>query len=191
MGDNLPEVCAMSGESVANDTLCNMSWWDTISYDALGNWVPTLGRVPKDVHHGLALLRGAVCKEIRLARISGDNVAEDRAWKLLTFLDRVILCAPLTTRGGKSHNTGLSKVITSRLRLAWKGDWGALWRESAAAWDRTPQGKGRAKTTAEEARSITQLLTEGLVSKALGLVLRKGAVVVEQEVYATLQSLFP
>ena len=63
-----------------------MAWWDTVEYDELEHWVPTLGRTPRDVHHGLAIFRGTVCREIRRAREAGDAAAESRACKLLTFM---------------------------------------------------------------------------------------------------------
>ena len=119
--DPLPEDDVDGNGVPSEPTLKNMSWWDGVSYNSLERWVPTVGKVPADVHHGLALLRGAVCRDMRLAREGGDVDGERRAGKLLTFLDRLILHAPRSNRGGKGHNKTLSTVVSSRLRLAWQG----------------------------------------------------------------------
>ena len=122
---DLPEDREQLGqhEGYLQEDLQNMEWWDAVTYDELRDWVPTLGNTPKDVHHGLAALRGTVCKEIILARDLDDAVAEGRACKLLTFLDRLILATP--RRRGKKEGA-LSPLIASRLRVAWQGGWGAL-----------------------------------------------------------------
>ena len=118
-------------EGAPSAELRNMAWWDSVSYGALEQWVPTMGRVPKDTLHELGLLKGAVCKQLREAHAAGDTQAQARAEKLLTFMDRLVVHSPRSTRGGKRKT--LSKTICSRVRLAWAGDWGALWREAAAA----------------------------------------------------------
>ena len=146
--------------------------------------------MPADFHHGFAVLRGAVCEEVKRARTAGDAQSESRAWKLLTFFDRLLLCPTPSTRGGKGHN-GMARTLSARLRLANKGDWGALWREAALAAQRAPQKAGREDTSEEEARSIRALLADGLVSKALSRVTRKSAVMMGQGVLAALQELFP
>ena len=86
--DPLPEDDVDGNGVPSEPTLKNMSWWDGVSYNSLERWVPTVGKVPADVHHGLALLRGAVCRDMRLAREGGDVDGERRAGKLLTFLDQ-------------------------------------------------------------------------------------------------------
>ena len=96
----------------------------------------------------------------------GIRFGEARAGKLLTFLDRLILHAPRSTRGGKNHK-GLNEVVSSRLRLAWQGDWGALWRDAAAADKKGSFAANRAPTPGEDARAINRLVGEGLLSKAL------------------------
>jgi hypothetical protein len=132
VGDDLPED---NGPALSTDILRNMGWWDSVGYDSLQDWTPTVGKVPKDLHHGLALLRGAVCKEILTASDGNEQLAEERACKLLTFLDRLVLCTPGSKRGGKNREA-LNKVVASRLRSAWRGDWGTLWREAAVAGER-------------------------------------------------------
>jgi len=66
--DPLPEDDVDGNGVPSEPTLKNMSWWDGVSYNSLERWVPTVGKVPADVHHGLALLRGAICRDMRLAR---------------------------------------------------------------------------------------------------------------------------
>ena len=170
-------------------TLPNLEWWDSVAYDQLSSWVPTLGKVPKDIHHGLALFRGAVCREIREARSRGDAVGEARAWKLLTFGDRFLLCAPPSTRGGAQHS-GIAGVVTARLRLAWHGDWGSLCREAGVAASHAPRSKGRTPTAEEDVRAVRACLKDGLLGRALGRLLRAGGQAVGAGVCDTLRSLF-
>ena len=87
-----------------------------MNYNALEDWVPTLGRVPQTVHHGLARLRGEICKHMRSARAAGDDVTERRVCKLLTFLDRLVLCTPRSTRGGQ-HNGGITAHLKELMQL--------------------------------------------------------------------------
>ena len=127
---------------------------------------------------------------MRLAREVGDLVGEARAGKLLTFLDRLVLHAPRSTRGGKQRK-GLGQLVTSRLRLAWRGDWAALWREAAAAGQSAPVRAGRAPTSEEDARAIHGLVRDGLLGKALSRVMARGAVASGPQVVESLRELFP
>ena len=102
--------------------------------------MPTGGWCPKDSLHDLALLRGAVYKQLRKAWLLG------RAEKLLTFLDRLVLHSPRASGGGKRQ--GLGKLVSARLRLAWAGDWGALWREAVGAGAVAPHTGVRSETLA-------------------------------------------
>ena len=54
----------------------NLAWWDHVSYSSLQEWVPTLGRVPRDTLHELALLRGACCRAVVAAQAAGDLVSK-------------------------------------------------------------------------------------------------------------------
>jgi len=169
--------------------LRNLAWWDGVSYKALENWVPTLGRVPKGALHELALLRGACCKRLWFARTGGDLVLRARAEKLLTYLDRLVLHSPRSKRGGK--NKGLGKVVTARVRLAWAGDWAALWREAAGAGALAPQRGNRRETLKEQARNVEAFVQDSLVAKAVARVCRDTPLAVGRVVYEALVALFP
>ena len=176
-------------QRASSQELRNLAWWDGVSYDSLADSVPTVGTVPKDLLHNLGLLRGAVCAELRTAWRSQDLQALSRAEKLLTFLDRLVLHSPRST--GRKQG-GLSKVISARLRLAWAGDWGALWREaSGAAATLPPPGVRRQQTLREEARSIEAFLKDSLVGRAVGRVCRVAALAVGAVAYEALGPLFP
>ena len=87
-------------------------------------------------------------------------------------MDRLVLTATRGTRGGRKHKGTLSSTITARLRLAWKGDWGSLWRDAAASARDSPRAAARGKTPAEDACVVSSLVRDGLLSKALAVVLR-------------------
>lgn len=161
-----------------------------MTYDALQHWVPTLGRVARSTHHDLALLRGAVCRAMRQARARGDGPAGARAEKLLTFLDRLVLHTPRSNRGGKDHHN-LDKVISARVRFAWAGDWGALWREAKGSADHAPQRDGRTETAKEQARAVSALIKDGLMGKAVARVLQRACAATGQTIGDALQALFP
>ncbi len=185
-GPDLPEDV---DEGLARSAeLRNMAWWDSVSYQSLEQWVPTLGRVPRDTLHELALLRGAVCSELRDAFALGDLQAQTRAEKLLTYLDRLVLHSPRSTRGGKGR---LSKIITGRVRLAWAGDWGALWREAAGASAAQPLRGGRQETLKEQARRVETFIRDSLMGKAVARVFRDAPLAVGGVVYDALAALFP
>ena len=190
----LPEDVAEDQQGAPDlDGVSNMEWWDSISYDSLGTWVPTILSFPAEVEHGLALLRGAVAKAILEARAAGDVVGEKRACKLLTFFDRLLLFKPSRVRGGrKQHNQGgLSQVLTRRIRLARRGDWGALWREAMSSATQAPRRAGRPPTVKEDVQAVESLLDEGLISKAMARIARVTSFAVGPRVLPELQALFP
>ena len=80
--------------------------------------MPTLRQVPKETLHELALLRGACCKSLRIARTTGDQMLQAPAEKLLTYLDRLVLHSPRSNQGGKGKAKQLGKIIRARDRLA-------------------------------------------------------------------------
>ena len=177
----------------ATQALLNLGWWDGVAYDDLATDVRTLGRVPGPLTHSLALLRGAVATAFLSAVEAGDAEAAERAGKLHTFFDRILLFHPNRVRGGRSakNQGGLTRVLTRRIRLAWRGDWGALWREANAAADAASTGRERRTTPKDTARAVEAFLADGLVSKALGLVTRSAPLVTEASAQPELQALFP
>ena len=94
----------------------NLQWWDTVDYDALERYVPTILQVPANVSAALAQLRGRVAEQLLAAKAAGDAAAQARAEKAFTFFDRVMLFTPGKTRGGqKAHNSGgLTRILTRR-----------------------------------------------------------------------------
>ena len=185
-----PELPEDSGDGAArSEQLQNMEWWDEVSYEDLQHWVPTLGRVPGDLLHDLGSLRGAVCVELRQAWLSGQLDQLKRAEKLLSYLDRLVLHSPRSSRGGKRK--GLSKVVSARLRLAWAGDWGALWRQAGDARDTMPRRAGRQETLKEQVRGIEAFVKDALVSRAVCKVCRVATFAGGLAVHAALAALFP
>jgi hypothetical protein len=118
--DATPEA---ENTAVSANGLRGLDFFDSVTYDSLGDWVPTAGLVPANLAHSIALLRGAICKDMLEARGTSDTVTEARAGKLLTFLDRLLFFQEPRTRGGK-RNRGTatqSRVLATRVRMAWNG----------------------------------------------------------------------
>ena len=86
-----------------------------MSYEALQVWVPTASVVPKGSHHAVARLKGAIFRAGLEAKAQGDTAGYARAWKAITFGDR-ILCAQLPGgRRGRRRDTRC-EMVTSRVR---------------------------------------------------------------------------
>ena len=58
--------------AAAAETLQNLEWWDRVDYDALGVDVRTVGQIPAELSHSLALLRGAAASAFLVAH-DGSN----------------------------------------------------------------------------------------------------------------------
>ena len=145
-----------------HEALLNMCWWDTITYNNLRTWVPTINIVPKAAVHGVARLKRAIFHEI-LSSKGVDNDRWKRGWKALTFLDRLLFATP-SKGNGKSEKYG--KMVVRRLREAWRGNWRNLWSEVAAA-SRLRKGAGSGENPmATDARAVNTLVKQNMVSKA-------------------------
>ena len=106
-----------------------MAWFDGVKYESLKTWVPTSGVVPRGAVHAVARLKGAILKEVVAAKTAGDQVGYQWGWKAITFLDRMLFAE---ARGGrrKQRNATKAELVTSRVRRAWRGDWGGLYAEA-------------------------------------------------------------
>ena len=108
-----------------------MDWFDGLSYDGLKTWVPTAGVVPRNAAHAVARLKGAILQEMLASKAAGDGAGHQRAWKALTFVDRMLF-AQAPGRASKRRKGTRADTVTSRVRRAWRGDWGALLAEADA-----------------------------------------------------------
>jgi len=163
-----------------------------VSYDSLAQDVRTVVKLPDEVARALAALRGRVAVTLLNAYSSGDAAMQHRAEKLFTFFDRIMLHGNQKQRGGKAaKGRGLSQVLISRLRLAERGDWAALWRAAHTPGARSPGRSGRRPTPERAATQTETLVKEGLVSKAMAAAARPATPAQGSGVHATLQGLFP
>jgi hypothetical protein len=106
-----------------------MGWFDGLKYDALETWVPTSGTVPRRAAHAVARLKGAIFQEDLVAKAAGDQVGRQRAWKAISFLDRMLFAEARGAKAKRQKGTK-AEVVISRVRRAWRGDWGALHAEA-------------------------------------------------------------
>jgi len=146
------------------EALRNFSWWDDVSYDSLQTWVPTMGVAPSSTHHAVARLKGALFKAAREAKLQGDDLTRQRAFKAVTFIDRLLFAAVRKKAGGRTN----ARVVVSRVRQAWRGDWAALWADAHA--QALAAGRGRSTVGHDfqaDVRAIESAVSEGLLSKAV------------------------
>ena len=154
--------------------LRNLEFWDGVSYDDLGRcWVPTVGKVPRSTLHAVARFKGVLFESLLQAKAQGDQAKEGRCLKLLTYVDRLLFAYGSAQRrqvnkqraGGSGQ---LQSLVTARLRRAWRGDWVGLYAEAMEV-GRTSRklGAGGRDPLKEDARTIDQLVSDGLLSRAL------------------------
>ena len=56
-----------------------MNWFDTLGYDALETWVPTMGVVPKGAFHAVAQLKGAILQDTLAAKAAAAVANQGKA----------------------------------------------------------------------------------------------------------------
>ena len=115
----------LAGGDDNSEVLKNLCWWNTVQWGDLRRWVPTMASVPSSTHHAVARLKRAVLLERLDARDQGEETRCARAWKIITFLDRLLFSLPRQ----RGEETNASRV-TRRVREAWRGNWQGLWEEA-------------------------------------------------------------
>jgi hypothetical protein len=158
-----------AGGGGVGETVQNLEWFDGLSYEALSVGVPTAGMVPRGTDHAVARLKGAIFRGGLEAKARGDVQGYSRAWKAITFLDRVLVAhLPAGGRGRKRDTR--SEVVVSRVRRAWRGDWGALLAEATAVGQKIQSREaalGKREALKADVRAIEAYVAEGLLSKAI------------------------
>ena len=100
-------------------------------------------------------------------KAAGDQVG----WKAIIFLDHMLLAE---SRGGrrKQRNATKAELVTSRVRRAWRGDWGCLYAEAEVmgltgqGGSQSPMGDG----IKADVRAVEAYVGEGLLAKAVARV---------------------
>ena len=116
-----------------------------------------MASAPKSTHHAAARLKRAVLLERKEAKDQGEEPRCERAWKIITFLDRLLFALP-RQRGEETN----AARVTRRIREAWRGNWQGLWEE---AWFSFGQSGGTGAQLAADARAINAYVAEGLSPK--------------------------
>ena len=84
----------LEDDAFQEQKLCNLEWWDDIDHcTPLQQWVPTISTVPPQLQAGIADARAAVLVSMVALPPSACSSAEaHRLEKLLTYMDRLLLC---------------------------------------------------------------------------------------------------
>ena len=174
------------------EQVMNLGWFDDLSYGALATWVPTASVVPREAIHAVARLKGAILKAGAEAKAQGDGPGHARAWKALTFLDR-LLFAQLPRRKQGKKGDARAAVVRGKVKRAWRGDWGALFAEASMAGRAgrgKPQGDQQARLHAD-VRAIEACVGDGLLSKAVARARGAMEMVAGSDTAGALRALFP
>ena len=184
-GDPPPELepPELDGDEDSSEKLKNLCWWNTVQWGDLKRWVPTMATVPNSTHHAVARLKRAVLLERQESKNLGDDLRCSRAWKILTFLDRLIFALP-RQRGEETN----ALRVTRRVREAWRGNWQGLWEETKTSFGQ--QGTSSSQLAAD-ARAINAYVADGLLSKAIGRARGASSFNSGPSTHGRLQSLFP
>ena len=143
------------------DTLRHMAFWDTVSWESQCTWVPTLGTVPLDMCHAVAVFKGALLRARSEAKGSGNVAEQLRCLKAIHFVDRLLFATSAKRRVS-------TKVVADRLRRAWRGEWAGLWAEASdACVNPRTRGGGASAVLKEDARAINTYVKEGLLARAV------------------------
>jgi len=158
-----PVLSGMCCAAWSSGTLCHtMTWCQAGS--------PPCGKVPPTMLHAIGRFKGVLCETLLNAKAQGDAVTEGRCWKLLTFADRLLFFqgrSQSRSVGKKGGGGRLQRLVSERLRRAWRGDWAALWAEAKDAGRPSKRGVGRGSSLEDDARTINLFIQDGLLSKAI------------------------
>ena len=164
--------------------------WDTVSYTSFDDWIPTMVTVPKSTLHAAARLKGALLAGACEAKENRDVEARARICKALTFIDRLLFAA--RHKGTKGASRTNAQVVTSRLRMAWRGQWALLLDEALQDSGHSGEPLRRAAPSEQvDARAVEAYLSEGLISKALARALGNAVVDMSARAARELVDLFP
>ena len=170
--------------------LGSLAWWDELSWeDAAAERPPlTVVRVPAELGTTVADARSRVARAILEAE-RGSQL-EERLWKALTFLDRLLLADPAYGRR-RSPGHGLVSTVLRRARALEAGDWGGLWRESAQAAERQEARLGSLSEVERAARRAEALVRSEELSRATAAALREPSAPATLAHFEQLAELFP
>ena len=143
-----------------SENLNNLGLWNSAQWGDLERWVPTIASVPSSTHHAVARLKRVVLLERKEAKDQSDEPRCERAWKIITFLDRLLFA--LRRQRGEETNAA---QVTRRIWEAWRGNWQGLWKEARVSFG---QRGGAGAKLAADARAINAYVADGLLSKAVG-----------------------
>ena len=170
-----------------------MDYWDGVQWESLHQPIRTMDNVPPHVQHAVAELRGALAAG---AACQGGTPGSAAAHaKALVFADKLLFTVTRRARGGKKGQRGetASAAICRRLRLAWGGQWGALFAEAARAEPAAGQGASRteAQRLADDVQAIQCAIDDGDARSALRRVDGHIDMAPEAKALAVLPGLFP
>ena len=151
--------------------------FDSVSWDRCLECVPCIRHVPEHWASGVWEARAAVARTIIQSYEQGDRQTFERAWKLFSLFDSLLLCAVAKRRGGRRGQgrgaVALNTLISARLRAFWSGSWLQLLLEADSARLPTraaPPEQSEDARAARNVRTVQSLVANKAVSKAISRV---------------------
>ena len=142
----------------------NLEYWAGVPWERLHDGFHTGAAVPPQVHYAVTELRAGIACSIQAAGEAGDVGRETLGWKALIFLDALLFAAPRRRGGRRGQQTeSLTKMLARRVRMAWAGEWAALWTEAQQSVHTPGTGYSRKQAQLLEAdlREIERSIADG------------------------------
>lgn len=174
------------GPDFEQNELRSLCFWDTFDWEAARRvHINTMGVIPDAMRHSVMEAKAAILG--KAAETSNADV--ERAWKLLTVFDRLVLWRP--SGSARWAERDRRDAIAQRLRLFWRGAWHELWANAVAEGAVQVRNGRKHVSLSQKAARMEQLIEADEVGKALKMVFHSGGPNTNPERVHELRALFP
>ena len=110
-----------------------MEFWNEVQWESFHQPTRTMDQVPTHIQYAIAEFRGALAAGATCQGGPPDSAVAHA--KALVFAVKLLFAVTRRARGGKKGQKGetASAAISRRLRMAWGGKWGALFRRGCTS----------------------------------------------------------
>ena len=193
--DEEPPVDMSTTVSTLIGSLSNLEFWTSIDWNHLHDRWSSMPTIPVEVRYSIMELRAALAQHIGNALEAQDDAKASAATKAFFMLDRLLFATAKRARGGTKGQKGesLARTICRRLRLAWSGEWGALWDEALEAVFDVGQAPARTveEMLARDVAYVREALAEDDMRNALRRVDGLAGLAPESKARRVLPGFFP
>ena len=158
----------------------NLTWWDNHEYTELyEHRQTTLLHTPRTVHDEILHLKGRLLQQIAHPDYHHEKQHPDtpRLWKILLHFDRLLLARPPQQPNSRQSGQSHAALVRQRLHLYNTGQW-ALLHQQHDPTHTTPQPPA---TQTKLGKTISTLIRQGELSRAMSLLISPGRITTDAE----------